>query len=275
MKSTFEQKSQDMSIAAKFSDEELRAQGWPVDYDFETDHICQNVFLPFIEQQLEVLEDYDGKRDHLSDYRFHIHALEAADDVRQTCLNLGLGSKVANNLYYATLIHDLGKPELDPAIWDYDDAPTDEIKAQKREHVHKGAEVFNAFLAGVQPQTLREKAINHPFASLALDVIQNHHERMDGMGENKLTADQISMPVRLVCIVEDYDGNSHLRPHQIKEGQKNDPLSIFEKMETKRAGYFDTDLLDAYKKMKVAQYYNRMEIPASAFEADTPHPQEP
>lgn len=242
-------------VPARYSDDELRTQGWPVDYDFETDHICQTVFQPFIEDQLATLEEYDSKRNHLSDYHFHIHAREAAQDVKQTCLNLGLGEKVANNMYYATLIHDLGKPELDPTLWDKAGKPSEDENAQKRQHIHTGVAVFRDFLDGIPDNAMRNKARSHQFVKLALDVIRNHHERLDGKGENGLTAEQISMPVRLVCIVEDYDGNSHLRPSQIAEGQKNDPPSIFEKMEShKREGSFDPVLYAAFKDMKLEQY---------------------
>lgn len=237
------------------NEENFCRDGWPADFDFKTDPLCQTVFKPFIEEQLEHLENYDGKRNHLSDYRFHVHAVEAAQDVKKTCIRLGLGKKVANNLYHATLIHDLGKPELDPDLWDHETSPPDDVKVQKRQHVYTGVEVFRNFLNSIPDNDMRNKARNHPFAKLALDVIANHHERLDGKGENKLTSEQISMPVRLVCIVEDYDGNSHLRPHQIAAGQKNDPPSIFEKMEgIKRAGWFDQDLLEAFKTMKLAQY---------------------
>lgn len=260
MNKIFAQQSE-APMPAKYSDDELRAQGWPVDFDFDTDHVCQTVFKPFIEEQLQILEEYDAKRDHKSDYHFHIHAVDAARDVRQTCLNLGLGERVAKNMYYATLIHDIGKPELDPQIWDFDDATDEEkaqIKAEKRQHIHTGTSVLDQFLDSIKSPELQEKAKAHPFAALAREVIENHHERMDGLGEKGLKADDLSMPVRLVCIVEDYDGNSHLRPHHVAQGLKNDPVSIFMRMDEKRKGWFDEGLLDAFRKMKTADYYNNV-----------------
>lgn len=230
--------------AAIANDEQLTSLGWPANFDFNTDPVCQTVFKPYIEQQLKILEAYDNARDLKSDYLFYPHALDAADDVKMTCQKLGLGDKVANNMFWAMLIHDLGKPELPPEIWDYEDSPPDEVKKQKRQHVTLGADKFAADFAH----------ISHPFKTLALDVIKNHHERLDGKGENKLTAEYISMPVRLASIVEDYDGRTHLRQHHIDMGLSNDPPSVFARMEDKCKGWFDPDLYNAFKAVKVAEF---------------------
>ncbi len=235
-------------------DNDVLEQGWPDDFDFETDEICQSIFKPFIKEQLDILEEYDSKRDLKSDYIFHQHAYDAAQDVKNTCLELGLGQRVANNMYYATLIHDIGKPELPPNIWDYEQSPPKEINEQKRTHVNLGAKIFEQ----------RFKDIDHSFKNLALDIIANHHERMDGQGENKLTAEQLSMPARLVCIVEDYDGRTHLRSHHIEAGMTNDAPSVFEYMEKKMAGAFDPDLYAAFKTMKLEQYQNSLDLNSDA-----------
>ncbi len=246
-------------IPADFSDEELRAQGWPVDFDFESDDTCQTLFKPFIEEQLQILAEYDEQRILLSDYVFHIHAQDAAEDVYETCVELGLGSVVARNMAYATLIHDIGKPELPAEIWDYEESPPPEVKKQKREHVSIGADLMEQRFSDVE----------HPFKALALDIIRNHHERLDGLGENGLSAAEISKPARLAAIVEDYDGRTHLRAHHIEMGLKNDAASVFERMEEKCDGWFDPELYDAFKTMKLQEQANLTPAPSS--EGDAPH----
>lgn len=228
-------------IPAEFTEKELRAQGWPVDFDFDKDAVCQECFRPFIEEQLKILEAYDAERVLQSDYVFHIHALDAAEDVYETCIELGLGSVVAKNMAYATLIHDIGKPELPIDIWDYETSPPPEVRKQKRTHVNIGADMMEQSFAGIK----------HPFKTLALDIIRNHHERLDGKGENGLSAEGISKPARLVAIVEDYDGRTHLRAHHIEMGLKNDPESVFARMEKKCDGWFDPELYKAFKEMKL------------------------
>ncbi len=240
------------------SHEQLIQLGWPDDFDFEIDELCQTLFLPFIEEQLDILREYDKKRNPLSDYMFYQHAYDAAKAVRDTALELGLGQRVANNMYYATLIHDLGKPELPPEIWDIDGTPNAEQKALKRKHVDLGVKKFeNTF-----------NYINHPFKDLAIDIIKHHHEAVNGQGHYGLTGDEISRPAKLAAIVEHYDGLTHPRPHQIKRGDKFDAPSIFEKIETRYKGHFDQDIYAAFKAMKLNEFNNN--TPVLDIEEETP-----
>jgi len=229
---------------SEYSHEQLMGRGWPDNFDFETDEICQTVFKPFIEEQLEILKEYDGKRNLLSDYVFHKHAHDAAEAVKDTALELELGQRVANNMYYATLIHDLGKPELPPEIWDIDGTPTAEQKSLKRQHVDLGVQKFE--------ETFKD--IDHPFKDLALDIMKYHHEAVNGQGHYGLTGDEISRPAKLAAIVEHYDGLTHPRPHQIKRGDKFDPPSLFEKIETRYCGHFDEDIYIAFKAIKLNEF---------------------
>ena len=247
-----------------YSHERLMAEGWPDDFDFDTDHVCQTVFKPFIEEQLQILDDYDQQRDLKSDYVFHQHALDAAEDVKNTCVALGLGDRVASNMYYATLIHDLGKPELSPEIWDIDGTPTAEQKSEKRSHVNLGVEKFS--------ETFKD--IDHPFKDLALDIIKHHHEAINGQGHYGLTGDQLSNPAKLASLVEHYDGLTHPRPHQIERSDKFDPPSLFEKIETRYAGHFDPTIYEAYKALKIEQYEHSLEVGADQSH-DAPDADEP
>jgi HD-GYP domain-containing protein (c-di-GMP phosphodiesterase class II) len=224
----------------QFTDQELESQGWPVSYDFRTDNFCQKEILSYIEECLTELDEYDEKRDLKSDYLFHQHAFDAADDVAQTALELGLGEKVANNLYYATLIHDIGKMELDAEIWDYEESPTSEIKAEKRSHVDRGAQQLRNDFAGQ----------DHPFLDLAEDIMANHHVQLNQLNDGQT----LSNPARLVAIVEDYDGRSHLRAHHIEMGLSNDIPSILARQEEKCDGWFDADMYSAFKEIKIKQH---------------------
>ena len=224
----------------QFTDQELESQGWPVSYDFRTDDFCQKEVLSYIEECLTELDEYDEKRDLKSDYLFHRHAFDAADDVAQTALELGLGEKVANNLYYATLIHDIGKMDLDAEIWDYEDSPTPEIKAEKRSHVDHGAQQLRNDFAGQ----------DHPFLDLAADIMANHHTQLNQLKDGET----LSNPARLVAIVEDYDGRSHLRAHHIKMGLSNDIPSVLARQEEKCDGWFDADMYSAFKAIKLKQH---------------------
>lgn len=227
----------------KFTDAELVDMGWPADFDFENDIFCQRDMIPYINECLTEFEEYDEKRDLKSDYIFHQHMVDAADDVAQTALQLGLGEKVAANLYYATLLHDIGKMDLEHEIWDYEDSPPAAIKQKKRTHVHLGVIQIEEHFKGIK----------HPFLDLAKDVIENHHKQLNQLKEG----DTLSNPARLVAIVEDYDGRSHLRSHHIKMGLTNDIPSILARQEEKCEGWFDPQLYQAFKEIKLQQHAQR------------------
>ena len=106
-------------------------------------------------------------------------------------------------MYWAVLLHDIGKMQLPVEIWDKTEKPSEQMKAFRRNHTRLGAESFARHF----------KDIEHPFKDLALEIMQNHYEQMDGEGPEKLPAEALSPPVRLAAIVEAFDGWSIPRPH--------------------------------------------------------------
>ncbi len=222
---------------------------WPDDYDFETDELCQNVFKPFILNELDLLEAYDGQRPDSITYIFHEHAERVARDVEKTCLHMDLGKTVARNMYWALLPHDCGKRLLPVSLWDQDDKPEGDLKDRRREHTKLGVQIAEKELSDVE----------HPFKTLMVDIILKHHEQMDGKGYLKLGPEHLSKPVRLACLVEAFDGWSIARPHY--GGRDITIPAVLERMRGEKAGFFDKALLDAFAEMKMAEY-NRLEGPA-------------
>lgn len=207
---------------------------WPDQFDFRRDETCQNHFKPFIQNELRLLKEYDGLRPADTNYIFHQHAPRVAVNVKKTCLSLGLGDVVAENMYWAALPHDLGKRKLPVHLWDMKDKPEDDIKALRRTHTDVGTKMIaDAF-----------QDIEHPFKDLLLDIVANHHEQMDGGGFRGLSADEISMPVRLVAVVEAYDGYSIHRPHF---GDRDiSPKGVIKRMKEEKAAHYDPDMLEAF-----------------------------
>ncbi len=212
--------------------------GWPDNFDFESDETCQTLFKPYIEKVLQKLEEYDARRPQDTAYIFHQHAKRVADDVKETCLYLGLGEKVANNMYWALLIHDLGKVHLPVDIWDIPEKPQDDIKARRRTHTELGADEFENKFSG----------IDHPFKNLALNIIHFHHEQMDGNGPYKIPGEKLPPAVKLASIVEAFDGWSTPRPHF--NGRDVSPPAVLVRMNTEKAHMFDPMLLHAFSKVK-------------------------
>ncbi len=212
-------------------------------FDFESDKICQNIFKPFIESQMKELKSYDSSRPEGITYIFHEHAQRVADNMRKTCLYMGLGEIVANNMYWAVLPHDIGKKNLPLDIWDKEEKPDNNLKKFRRTHTLLGAQIVQEYFHDV----------DHPFKDLMMDIMAHHHEQMDGNGTHNIEGDKLSMAVRLAAIVEAYDGWRIWRPHY-GDRDISIPAVLKRMREEKGAEIFDMDLFESFAEMKMAEY---------------------
>jgi HD-GYP domain-containing protein (c-di-GMP phosphodiesterase class II) len=217
---------------------------WPDNFDFETDGVCQSVIKPFIIDELEKLEAYDAQRPPDIVYIFHEHAERVARNVEKTCIHMGLGKTVARNMYWALLPHDIGKRLLPTQIWDQEEKPNETMKKLRRTHTELGEKIVNDALDD----------ITHPFKTLMIDIMLNHHEQMDGKGYRGLPAGQISKPVRLAAIVESFDGWSIHRPHFNKRDIS--VPGVLARIRNEKSGFFDPELFEAFEGMKLNEYGN-------------------
>ena len=216
---------------------------WPNDFDLREMPEIGARIRGFIEDQMEELAQYDEQRPEDITYIFHEHAGRVAENVKRTCLHMGLGDLVAENMYWAVLPHDIGKKKLPVDIWDQEEKPTGDVKQHRRTHTILGAEIVAEELGDIE----------HPFKDLMVDIMINHHEQMDGNGTHGVPGDQLSAPVRLAAIVEAYDGWRIWRPHY---GTRDiSPPGVLKRMrEEKGAEIFDMELFEAFAEMKMKDY---------------------
>ncbi len=212
-------------------------------FDFASDETCQNIFKPFIESEMSELKSYDDKRPEGITYIFHEHAQRVANNMRSTCLHMGLSEIVANNMYWAILPHDIGKKNLPLDVWDKEEKPSGNLKKFRRTHTLLGAQIVQEYFPD----------IDHPFKDLMIDIMANHHEQMDGGGTHNIEPEQLSMPVRLAAIVEAYDGWRIWRPHY-EDRDISIPAVIKRMREEKGADIFDMDLFESFAEMKMMEY---------------------
>ena len=222
---------------------------WPSSFDSRTDPFIQAHVQAFIDAMMTALNRLDDKRRmhagaHLpTDYRvtyiFHEHASRVAEDMRLTATHMGLGDVAAANLALAMLPHDIGKTALPVDLWDSMDKPDEATKALRRSHTSLGATMLDEAFAGK----------DHPFIGLMRDIMLNHHEQMDGNGFHGLPADALSLPVRLACIVESFDGYAIPRPHF---GARDiAPASVLKRMRDEKSGMYDMELFEHFAAMKL------------------------
>ncbi len=226
--------------------ESYNTHEWPDYFNFETDAICQDVFKPFIENELKELKQYDEQRPGGITYIFHEHAERVANNMRKTILHMGLGEKTANNMYWAIFPHDIGKKNLPLDLWDKEEKPTDNLKRFRRTHTLLGAQIVQEYFPD----------ITHPFKDLMIDIMAYHHEQMDGKGTHEISAEKLSKPVRLAAIVEAFDGWRIWRPH-FSDRDLSIPAVLKRMREEKGADIFDMDLFEPFAEMKMIEYKNQ------------------
>lgn len=195
--------------------------------------------VPYIVDCMTDLAVYDGNRPQGHVYEFHHHAERVAGLLRDFALYLGWKSSLAETLYWACLPHDIGKTALPVSIWDSENKPTKEEKALRRTHVAEGLKIVRGHFD--------EAMLETPFLGVLLDIMENHHEALDGSGLFGKSGDELGLIARMACICNSFDGWSVFRPHF---GDRDiSPDGVLARMETEKEGQFDRDLLRLFRAM--------------------------
>ena len=113
---------------------------------------------------------------------------------------LGYKEEAVQQLAMGALLHDLGQAKLPQGIISRPSKLTSSEMDIIKRHVAQGLGLVKG-----------EKGIT----PLILDMIVNHHERLDGSGYPRgITAEKLSRPARMMAIVDVYDALPADRPHQ-------------------------------------------------------------
>lgn len=194
---------------------------------------------PYIVDRMRDLAIYDGTRPQGHVYEFHHHAERVAGLLRDFALYMGWTQGHAETLYWACLPHDIGKTALPVSIWDSAEKPTKEEKALRRTHVAEGLNIVRNHFDDAMLAT--------PFLRILLDIMENHHESLDGTGLFRKTAGDLSLIARMACICDSFDGWRVFRPHFGDRDISAD--GVITRMETEKEGQFDKDLLRLFRAM--------------------------
>jgi HD-GYP domain-containing protein (c-di-GMP phosphodiesterase class II) len=104
---------------------------------------------------------------------------------------LGLGERRLRQLALGGLLHDVGKLSVPNEILNKPGRLTDEEFAEIRRHPGAGRQLLNE-LGG--------------FPRLVLDLVESHHERLDGDGyPNRVPAGALDIAVRILTVADVYD----------------------------------------------------------------------
>ncbi|MCS7172937.1 MAG: HD-GYP domain-containing protein [Armatimonadetes bacterium] len=127
------------------------------------------------------------------------HSHRVAELCRAIARRLQLPDREVNRLYAIARVHDVGKIAVRDAIL-LKPAPlsAEELK-EMRGHVEAGARILGHI------SLYRD----------ALDILLQHHERLDGSGYPKgLQGEEIGLSARILAVADAYDAMTTLRPYR-------------------------------------------------------------
>ncbi len=127
------------------------------------------------------------------------HSRRVANYSQMLASRLGFSTQEVDEIYYAGLIHDVGKLGIDNRIINKKGRLTDEEYAEIKRHPNVGYEI------------LKEISIKGKFAEGA----KFHHERIDGKGyPDGLKGEQIPLLARIIAVADAYDAMTSKRSYR-------------------------------------------------------------
>ena len=127
------------------------------------------------------------------------HSLRVAEYAKEIAHKAGLNEKGCDEVYYAALLHDVGKIGIDDEIIKKDDSLSAEEYEIIKNHSNIGGQILSS---------IRE----FPFLSIGAKY---HHERYDGSGYPEgLSGEKIPEIARIVAVADTYDAMTSRRSYR-------------------------------------------------------------
>jgi len=141
--------------------------------------------------------------------------------------HMGLRKELIERIYFAGLLHDVGKIAVPDNILRKPGALTSDEWQTMRRHPAAGYEIL----------------LKIDFLKTASQIVMSHHERYDGGGYPRgLAGEEIPLGARIFTIADAFDAMTTDRPYQ-KARQTWEALEIIEKGKGK---HFDPQIVDAF-----------------------------
>lgn len=152
------------------------------------------------------------------------HSIRVANYSRELARRMNLSEERQEKLYYAAMLHDIGKIGIPDSILKKPGKLTEEERNVICSHPLIGGEILKNFTAiqGVS------------------DGAKYHHERYDGNGYNEgLKGEQIPLAARIICVADCYDTMSSRRVYK----ELRDEAYILKELEECSGKQFDPDIV--------------------------------
>jgi putative nucleotidyltransferase with HDIG domain len=154
------------------------------------------------------------------------HSVRVARITVAVARQMGFEDAEVERIEYAALLHDLGKIGISRSVLSKPGALTDDEFDKIREHPDIAARILESvpFLEDVRP------------------VVQDHHERVDGLGYGRgLVGEELSTAARVLSVVDSFDAMTADRPYR---GAMSEAAAVVE-LRANTGSQFDPAAVDA------------------------------
>ena len=173
-----------------------------------------------IEQTMKTFSNFIDNKDTYTQG----HSTRVAAYVREMARCMGLDEQTQLNMYYAGLMHDIGKLTIADDVLNKTSRLSTEEWTLIQQHTTNGAMLLKNFT--ILPE------IN--------DAVLYHHERYDGTGYmNRMSGKNIPLVARMVGIADAYDAMNTNRCYRLKFSEER----IISELERCRGKQFDPDIV--------------------------------
>ena len=148
----------------------------------------------------------------------------------KTAVLLGYTGDVLDQIRLGGELHDIGKIGTRDVVLQKPGPLTPDEFEEIKKHVTEGEEILEPLRRG------------HP---LVLQIVRNHHERVDGSGfPDRLRGDAIPMVARVVAVVDAFDAMTTNRSYRTCRA----PKDAMEELRRFSGVQFDTEVVNAFHK---------------------------
>lgn len=161
----------------------------------------------FIETAVALVDAIDAK-----DAYTHGHSARVAEYAKRIAADSGKSTEECENIYYAALLHDVGKIGIPDSIINKEGKLTEEEYGLIKSHPAIGCQILS-------------EISDFPYLSI---VARNHHERYDGRGyPDGLKGTDIPEMARIISVADAYDAMTSNRSYrrQLSQEQVREELT--------------------------------------------------
>ncbi len=163
-------------------------------------------------------------KNHLERIREYCRIL-ALQLCRQKDFMRTISSEFIQDIYHASILHDIGKVSIPDDFWNKHLSLTEEEEAKIRSHTLVGGNVI---------EQMEVQSQEHSYLSMARDIAYFHHERWDGNGyPHGLKEDEIPLAARIVAVADAYEDLTATSNHQDQGSHEKATEAIMKDIKTK------------------------------------------